>query len=116
MTTSNERRRAERLAVQLRAQYRSDAVSRTVEVVNLSRSGLCVRCAGDLGKRGTPVDVVLDLLEGPVKLAGEVVREGEFGGDRKAGIRFTAMDPAVRRSLANYVIKRHHASRVKPPA
>jgi len=96
------------MPVHLRAQYRSHAVSAVVDVVDLSRHGLLLRGEKLHDAMGTPVAVVVDLLEGPVNLAGEIVRIDGAGTDPGLGIRFTGLDEQVRRELANYMIERHY--------
>ncbi len=96
------------MPVQLRAQYRSHAVSAVVDVVDLSRHGLYLRGQELHDAEGTPVALVVDLLEGPVSLVGEIVRTNDGGADPGVGVRFTALDEQVRRELANYMIERHY--------
>jgi c-di-GMP-binding flagellar brake protein YcgR len=103
-----ERRRALRLPVRLAAHARTGATETPVEVVNLSRRGLLVK--GQPAPLGSEISVRVDLLDGSVDLPGEIVRVVSEGNAPHTGIRFTRLEPQVRRELANYVIKRHYSA------
>ena len=102
----SDRRRAHRLPVSLRAEYRSATGARTVVVENLSRGGVFFRDQG-VDSMGSEVALTIQFQGSPVELAGEVVRIVNDDHASGVGIRFTALANEARRELANYVIERH---------
>ena len=106
-----EKRRAERIHVNLRAHYRSQALSLEGRVCDLSRHGLFLR-SDFLDDLGTPVAVDLEVPNRGIRLrlAGEVVRVDTSPMTSGMGIRFSVLDTWVRRELANLVIERSYSA------
>jgi uncharacterized protein (TIGR02266 family) len=104
-----EKRRAERIMVNLRAHYRSQALALEGRVANLSRHGMFLR-SDYLDDLGTPVAVDLEVPGRGIRLrlAGEVVRVNTEPLSCGMGIRFSVLDTWVRRELANLVIERSY--------
>jgi hypothetical protein len=104
-----EKRRAERIRVNLRAHYRSDGLALEGRVCDLSRNGLFMRSAY-LDELGTPVSVDLELPgQGAcLQLLGEVVRVDTTPLGAGMGIRFGGLETRVCRDLANLVIERSY--------
>jgi uncharacterized protein (TIGR02266 family) len=102
-----EKRRAERVRVNLRALYRSETVTLEGWVANLSRMGLFLR-SDFLDDEGSSVAVDLRVPgeDEPLCLAGEVVRVDTSPMSAGMGIRFSRLADPVRRALANLVIER----------
>lgn len=105
----SEKRRAQRVLVNLQASYRSPEVSIEGRVANLSRFGLFIR-SDFLDGRGAQVTVALNLPNGlgDVEIDGEVVRVDVSPLHSGMGIRFGHMAPPVRRALANFMIERSY--------
>jgi hypothetical protein len=106
-----EKRAAQRIPVQLRAQYRSNGAIIDGVVDSLSRTGLFLR-ADLLDTPGTEATLVLDLpgTEAPLQLPGEVVRVDHRPGKSGMGIRFGALADGARRPLANFMIESSYSS------
>lgn len=100
-----EKRRAERLQVDLPAVYRSDEISLRARVVNISLRGLFI-CSGRLDNRGRSADVELTIpgLREILDLAGEVVWARLVPRPSGMGINFDTPDPSQRLVLANYLL------------
>lgn len=105
----SEKRRAERIQVNLRAHYRSEVLALEGRVANLSRHGMFLR-ADYLDDLGTTVAVDLEVpgREIRLRLSGEVVRVETTPLAAGMGIRFAVLDTWVRRELANLVIERSY--------
>lgn len=104
-----EKRRAERIRVNLRAHYRSDGMALEGRVSDLSSAGLFLR-AEFLDELGTTVAVDLEVpgQDLRLRLAGEVVRVDTRPLSAGMGIRFAGLETRVRRDLANLVIERSY--------
>ena len=106
---SSEKRRAQRVLVNLEASYRSPGIALEGRVANLSRCGLFLR-SEFLDDQGAQVKVGLNLPGGlgDVEIAGEVVRVDVSPMHSGMGIRFGSMSAPVRRALANFMIERSY--------
>jgi hypothetical protein len=104
-----EKRRAERIRVNLRAHYRSDGLALEGRVCDLSRNGLFLR-SEYLDELGTAVAVDLEVPGQGVRLelVGEVVRVDTRPLSAGMGIRFGGLETGVCRDLANLVIERSY--------
>jgi hypothetical protein len=93
-----------RIAVDLPARFRSQAVSVDGRAGNLSQSGILF-VGRALEHRPPTVRLQIDLpdSEGPIEVGGEIAWAGSRG---LIGIRFTEIAIAMRRRLANFVIRR----------
>ncbi len=101
-----EKRAAQRIAVRLRAMYRSSGAVIDGWVDDLSRLGLFLR-SDYLDTLGSEVEIDLDLpgTSRPLRISGEVVRV-ETRADRSGmGIRFGSLAEDTRRPLANFMIE-----------
>jgi len=99
-TSGSDRRQTPRVAVHLSATYRS--LSRTVDahVLNLSQSGLFLKCS-DCDQVGTAAHVELALPNRePLVLDGVVVWSDPSG----MGIRFGDLERDARMALANFIM------------
>ncbi len=105
----SEKRRAQRVLVNLPASYRSPEMALEGRVANLSRFGLFLR-SEFLDDRGAKVQVALNLPNGlgHVEIDGEVVRVDASPLHSGMGIRFGRMAAPVRRALANFMIERSY--------
>jgi len=105
-----DKREAERVPVRVRAQCRSHGVVIDGFVEDVSRSGLFLR-APELMAAGSSAEIKLDLPgEPPLHLNAEVVRVEH--NPRRAGMGLRIIvDEADRRSLANFIMRRHAADR-----
>ncbi len=104
-----ERRGASRISVNLSARYRSDTLTLSGKVANLSRHGLFLLtdvCDGS----GADAELTLDLPDAPspLSLKGRVVRVDTPG----MAIQFQHLAAAESRLLANFMIE--HSSAVDP--
>jgi len=106
----NDRRISERIAVALRAQYRSHGVVVDGVVADLSRTGMFLRtdAAEALGTRGL-IEVDLPGSSEPLRLDADVVRIAD-GEGRGLGLRFSEVGVQARRPLANLMMHWAHAS------
>lgn len=108
-----EKRRGQRVLVNLQANYRSPTVVMEGRIANLSRYGLFLR-SEFLDDEGSEVriDLTLPGEEEPLRIAGEVVRVDTSPTGSGMGIRFHRLDDAIRRALANFMIERSYAAPV----
>jgi uncharacterized protein (TIGR02266 family) len=103
-----EQRRSERVAVDLRAKYRSSTLDLDGRVANLSRSGMFL-LADFLDDEGAEVDLELEVHgHEPLRLRGEVVWVDLRPVRSGMGIRFGELDAQALRALANLVIERRY--------
>ncbi|MCA9671865.1 MAG: PilZ domain-containing protein [Myxococcales bacterium] len=99
-TSDPERRHAPRVAVYLAATYRSSSRVVDAHVVNLSQSGLFLKCS-ESDKIGTRADIELVLPNrDPLRLSGTVVWSDVSG----MGIQFGNLDRTDRMALANFIM------------
>lgn len=104
-----EKRSAHRIAVRLRASFRSDQAVIEGWVSDLSRLGLFL-CSDYLDQPGATGTIDLELpdhLVGstPLRLTGEIVRVETTPDRAGMGIRFDALTDDARRPLANFMIE-----------
>ena len=106
-----EKRAAQRIPVNLRAQYRSEGAMIDGIVDSLSRCGLFLR-ADLLDEPGAEAIVDLDLpgTAGTLRLPGEVVRVDARAGRSGMGIRFAMLPDEARRPLANFMIESSYST------
>jgi len=110
--TGIEKRRAQRIRVNLAAQYRSNAVSLDGRVRDLSCDGMFLR-SEMLDSSGSTVSLEFRLPGGPsVHLDGEVVRVDDTPLGSGMAIRFVQVAMSVRRQLANYMLLQSSRNRV----
>ncbi len=100
-----EKRRAERITVDLPAVYRSDDVALRTRVSNISLRGLFI-CSGRLDSTGRSADVELTIpgLREILDLVGEVVWGRMVPRPAGMGINFDTPDPSHRLTLANFLL------------
>ena len=101
----SDRRSSQRIAVALRAQYRTSSGVIDGVVQDLSREGMflatdSVEAPGSSGQ----IDVELPGEHAPVQVRGEVVRVGTRSGRKGLGIRLQT-DVEARRPLANFIMR-----------
>lgn len=100
-----EKRSAHRIAVRLRAIFRSPEAMIEGWVSDLSRLGLFLR-SEYLDEPGSTCTIDLELPDGaPLKLPGEVVRVETAPGSAGMAIRFASIPDDMRRPLANFMIE-----------
>lgn len=105
-----EKRSAHRIAVKLRASFRSSQVVIEGWVSDLSRLGLFLR-SDYLDEPGSAGTVELELPDGaPLKLPGEVVRVETVPDRAGMAIQFAALPDDTRRPLANFMIESSYQS------
>ena len=105
-----EKRSAHRIAVKLRASFRSSQAVIEGWVCDLSRLGLFLR-SDYLDEPGSHCTVDLELPDGePLKLPGEVVRVEMTPGNAGMAIRFASLPDDTRRPLANFMIESSYQS------
>ena len=100
-----EKRSAHRIAVRLRACFRSSEAVIEGWVLDLSRLGLFLRAEflDHIGQTGT---VDLELPDGEaLRLPGEIVRVDTDPERAGMAIRFDALPDRMRRPLANFMIE-----------
>ena len=101
-----EKRAAQRIAVRLRAMYRSSGAVIDGWVDDLSRVGLFLRSEYlDTPGSEAVIDLALPGNAAPLRLSGEVVRVETQSGRSGMGIRFGSMAEDTRRPLANFMIE-----------
>ena len=101
-----EKRRSQRVRVNIRAAYRSETVTLYGQVADLSRNGLFLR-SDYLDGKGSVVQVEI-LLPGqdvPLILGGEVVWVDLRPSCSGMGIQFRQLPGHARRILANFMIE-----------
>jgi uncharacterized protein (TIGR02266 family) len=101
-----EKRSAHRIAVRLRASFRSSQAVIEGWVSDLSRGGLFLRTdyLDEPGSQGT-VDLDLPGGDEPLRLPGAVVRVDTSPDRAGMAIRFDALPTEMRRPLANFMIE-----------
>jgi hypothetical protein len=105
-----DKREAVRIPVQVRARCRSQGVVIDGLVEDVSRSGLFLRASNWINE-GASAELDIDLPgEGPMRLAVKVVRVERGPEGVGMGLRFVGT-PERNRSLANFIMRQHHASR-----
>jgi uncharacterized protein (TIGR02266 family) len=105
-----EKRAAHRIAVHLRACYRSSQTVIEGVVSDLSRLGMFLR-TDLLEPPGQDVTIDLELPgEPPFRLAGSVVRVETAPDHSGMGIRFDQIPDHARRPLANFMIDASYQS------
>jgi uncharacterized protein (TIGR02266 family) len=105
-----EKRNAHRIAVRLRASFRSSQAVIEGWVSDLSRGGLFLQ-SDYLDEPGTSGTIDLELPDGePLRLPGEVVRVDTNPDRGGMAIRFGALSDDTRRPLANFMIESSYQS------
>jgi uncharacterized protein (TIGR02266 family) len=100
-----EKRSAHRIAVRLRASFRSSQAVIEGWVCDLSRLGLFLQ-SDYLDEPGSHGTVDLELPDGePLRLPGEIVRVDTDTERPGMAIRFDDLPDAARRPLANFMIE-----------
>jgi hypothetical protein len=100
-----EKRSAHRIAVRLRACFRSSGAVIEGWVLDLSRRGLFLR-SEYLDEPGATGSIDLELPDGEnLRLPAEVVRVDTTADRAGMAIRFGALDDDARRPLANFMIE-----------
>lgn len=97
-----ERRRCDRVPVQLAATYRSSNLIVDACVENLSQTGLHLFCT-PIDASGTEADIILPLPgQHSLVVTGEVVWSDTLRG---MGLQFRDLPRELRRSLANFILQ-----------
>jgi hypothetical protein len=105
-----EKRSAHRIAVRLRASFRSNQAVIEGWVADLSRLGLFL-CSDYLDEPGTPGTIDLELPDGAsLRLPGAIVRVDTRPDRAGMGIQFEALPDDTRRPLANFMIESSYQS------
>jgi hypothetical protein len=100
-----EKRNAHRIAVRLRASFRSSHSVIEGWVLDLSRRGLFL-CSDYLDEPGANGEIEVELPDGEaLKLPGEIVRVETSSERAGMAFRFGALPDDTRRPLANFMIE-----------
>jgi hypothetical protein len=104
-----DKRAAVRVPVRVRAQCRAEGLVIDGLVEDLSRSGLFLRAAQELGPT-SKLELEIDLGEETLHLEAEVVRI-QKAPKVGLGLRLVGDPDHNRRSLANFLLKQHATTR-----
>jgi len=105
-----EKRSAHRIAVRLRASFRSSAAVIEGWVLDLSRLGLFL-ASEFLDEPGAEGTIDLELPDGEaLRLPGEIVRVDTAPDRPGMAIRFGALNDEMRRPLANFLIETSYSA------